>query len=307
MQLKLREAIELFDQSLGIKSEATRRWYARRLRTMAAYAGDVELTDVSVYTLRRWRNELAAQDTRWEDHPYRPTQAGKLAPWTLHGYVRAVRRFFTWCVEEDLLKKSPAVRLELPKLPRDEPPKAITEADLQLILEAAKTSSVRDYAIVRILADTACRVGGLAGLRLDDLKMDLRPSRATVREKGDKTRTIFFKPATANAVQAYLADRGQYSSNRLFIGLRGPLTESGIYSLLKRLARKAGVEGRFNPHSFRHAWARGAILKGADIAVVSDLLGHSDIQVTKRFYGRLNDEDRAKLHQQFSWVDDVEA
>ncbi len=206
-----------------------------------------------------------------------------------------------------MLTKSPAARLELPRLPQNESPKAITESDLQLILEAAKASSARDYAVVRILADTACRVGGLVGLQLNDLEMELHPARATVKEKGDKTRTIFFKPATVNAVRTYLADRKRCSSNQVFIGHRGPLTESGIYSLLKRLARRSGVEGRFNPHSFRHAWARGAILKGADIAVVSDLLGHSDIQVTKRFYGRLNDEDRAKFHQQFSWVDDVEA
>ncbi len=83
MQLKLREAIELFNQSLGVKSEATRRWYTRRLGTMSTYTGDdVSLTDVSVFILRQWRNELAAQNTLWSDHPHRPTQAGKLSPWT---------------------------------------------------------------------------------------------------------------------------------------------------------------------------------------------------------------------------------
>ena len=72
--------------------------------------------------------------------------------------------------------------------------------------------------------------------------------------------------------------------------------------MLKRLAKRAGVNGRFNPHAFRHGWARGALKNGADLGTVSQILGHSSIQVTAEFYARWADEELAQRHQKFSWL-----
>lgn len=208
---------------------------------------------------------------------------------------------------EELLESNPAARLELPDLP-NEPPKDISHADMVRMLETARASDIRDYALVCFLADTGCRVGGAAGLRLSDLKLD--QGRALVREKGRggkrKARHVYLKERTVNVLQSWLSVRPREKGDAVFVGAQGPLTESGIYQVLKRLASKAGVDGHHNPHSFRHGWARGALRNGASIGDVSQILGHSHIWVTMRFYGRWADDELKERHDEFSWLPDDE-
>lgn len=301
----LSEAIQEFDLGLVGLSEATRVWYRLRLRSLVEVLGDLEVTAVSAADLRRWKAALVERESRWVAHPSRPEVQGGLSPWTLHGYVRAVRRFFRWLVREGVISQDPAALLDLPPLP-DEPPKAVSRADLKRILEAARASGARDYALVCFLADTGCRVGGLVGLRLADV--DLERRRAVVREKGRggkrRARTVFFGEETAAALAAWLKVHpgGEY----VFVGQRGPLTEGGVYQVLRRLARLAGVRGRFNPHAFRHGWARGALEAGADLGTVAQLLGHRSIAVTHQFYARWADEELAQRHARFSWLNSSE-
>ena len=282
----LSTACERFLESLsGARSPATVQWYRFRLAALRQGVGDMRLDAVTVSDLRRWRARSAARG---------------LSPWTVHGYVRAARRLFAWLVQEGLLNESPASRLELPALP-DEPPKALDLADLARLLAAAR-GCPRDYAIVCMLADTACRVGGLVGLELGDL--DLGRGRALVREKGRggrrKARTVYLLPETVGALREWLDVRPAASGQRVFVGQRGPLTTSGVYQVLRRLAGRAGVQGRWNPHSFRHGWARAALMAGADLGTVADVLGHVDIAVTRRFYARWGDDELRERHGQFS-------
>jgi integrase/recombinase XerD len=81
-----------------------------------------------------------------------------------------------------------------------------------------------------------------------------------------------------------------------------PLTGNGVYLMLKRLARRAGVEGRFNPHSFRHGFAWGMLMQGASLDMVCDILGHSDIKVTKDFYVHWSQGELGLIHSRFSWL-----
>ncbi len=303
----LSEAIVEFDLAMqGVKSEATRRWYGPRLRSLLESLGDVEVEQVRTGDLRRWRAGLLARTERWANHPTRPTRDGKLSKETVRGYVRAARRLFRWLVDEGVLEHSPARRLELPPKSK-RAPKAVHPEDVVAMLEVA---DVREEAVIRFLADTGCRVGGLAGLRLDAL--DVARERAVVVEKGrggGKVRVVYFGEETAAALGRYLEVRGRQVVEgeedevaRVFWGQRGPLTENGIYQLLKRVAARAGVEGRWNPHAFRHGWAHGALLAGADMGTVSDVLGHSSIQVTHEFYSRWEDKELAERSRRFSWI-----
>jgi integrase/recombinase XerD len=78
------------------------------------------------------------------------------------------------------------------------------------------------------------------------------------------------------------------------------LMPSGVYQVLKRLAKRTGVTGRFNPHAFRHNRAREAMNNGATLADVEQILGHSDGATTMRFYSRWDDHELKKRHSQFS-------
>jgi site-specific recombinase XerD len=213
------------------------------------------------------------------------------------------RRFFRWLVAEGILEKNPAARLELPPLP-DEPPKAVEEEDLELLLEAAYDDP-RNYALVCMLADTAARVGAISGLKLADL--DIEEGCAIVREKGRggrrRVREIYFFERTQKALRRYLEVRPEGQGDTLFLSnLGGRLTPNAITQVLKRLARKAGVKGRSNPHAFRHGWARGALQNGADLGTVCDVLGHSDIEVTHKFYARWANKELQRRHHEFTWM-----
>ena len=124
-----------------------------------------------------------------------------------------------------------------------------------------------------------------------------------VREKGDKTRKVCFGEVTKIALQAWLVVRPRDKwGDVVFVGKRGPLTPSGVYRVLERLASTGGVEGRFNPHSFRHALARRLLRHGADMGIVSQILGHSDMETTHRFYARWTEDELSERHRQYGGV-----
>lgn len=282
--VKTTQYVALFIQAMtGVMSPATVGWYQRRLAPFLAALGSRQVQRLSVDDLRAWRAELCR----------RP-----LSPWTLHGHVRAVRRLFAWLVEEGHLETSPAARLELPGLPM-EPAKGITSADMQKILQAARDNP-RDYALCLLLADTGARVGGVAGLVIADL--DFISGRAEVREKGSKARTVYLTRRTCRALSDYLGSR---RSGPVFLDDRRrgkPLQSGGIYQVIKRLARRAGVSGRWNPHAWRHGAARGWLKAGANLAQVSQMLGHSDVSVTVKFYGAFVDEELKAAHRRYTVV-----
>jgi len=75
-----------------------------------------------------------------------------------------------------------------------------------------------------------------------------------------------------------------------------------VARMLARRAKRAGIAGKVNPHSFRHAFARDFLMSGGDLGALSDLLGHADVLVTKEFYGVLTGEELRRKHEQYSPV-----
>lgn len=282
--MKVRAAIRLFLASLeGVKAPATVDWYSHRLAGLEARLGDRGLGQLTLSDLRQWRSALVRRS--------------KLSSWTRHGHVRAARRLFRWLEIEGHTATNLAARLELPQL-IFLPCQGIDYGDMLAMVRAAK-SSPRDYALVLLLADTAARVGGVAGLTIRDV--ELSAGRAFVREKGSKTRPVYFGPRTAAALAAYIDQR---RTGPVFLSVKGGrrLLEGGIYRALKRLAVVAGVTDHWNPHSFRHGAARAMLRRGANLAQVSQILGHSDVSVTVKFYGSFVDEELKQLHGRYSWV-----
>jgi len=280
-------ALALFLLSLqGVKAPATGKWYATRLSSLQRQLGWKTIQQISVTDLRRWRGLVCTEKD--------------LSVWTLHGYVRSARRLFAWMVQEGMLEVSPADRLELPTLTY-EPRKGIEYHDMLKMVEAARDSP-RDYALVLFLADSAARCGGVANLKVEDL--ELARGRALVLEKGKKTRPVFLRPRTCQALRAYIGGRRSgpvFLNERVGRGGEG-LKPGGIYQALERLAECAGVTEKWNPHNWRHGAARGMLRRGANLAQVSQILGHSDVSVTVKFYGSFVDDELKAAHARYSWL-----
>lgn len=309
--MRLINALEDFYLSMdGVYSPNTLKWYRHKLQPLVWSLGDCDIEEITIQMLRTWRADLANKTTTYEDHPTKPTKEGPMSRYTLHGHVRACRRFFKWLEEEEYLELNPAKRLELPAKPKGVR-KGIKEKERDLIIETARNDNPRDYAIVLFLADTACRAAGVAGLTID--RLDLDNYRAEVREKGkggnNKARLVYFGEKTKQALEGWLRIRPT-GKNCPFVfvninkkgGIHG-LTVSGVYQAIERLAKKAGVDSGWNPHNWRHGSARGMIKKGASLSEVSQLLGHSTVTVTGDFYGIFSEEELHESHRAYSWIE----
>jgi site-specific recombinase XerD len=263
-------------QAAGL-SERTVVQYRLHLDKLIEFLGDREVSGITTTDLRRFVVNLRS----------RPGRGGAISSATVAGYVRAIRRLFNFLVSEEVVSKSPAAGLTMPKLPKGREPKAISLDDFLRMLQAAAGESpemIRARAVLTFLAETGCRAGGLVGLRLADL--DLEQMTAYVVEKGDKRRAVYFTEFARDEMRAWLAVRPD-GSDRVFVSLKDPgqpLAVPAITRILNTVKRLAGVTGPANAHAFRHGFAKLYLLSGGDLASLSDLMGHSDIAVTAQSY-----------------------
>lgn len=275
------------------KSCQTLAWYRKRLIPMAeALGAGRSLVEVMEADLVEWYSGLASRSIRYAGSVSRPEIQGGLSKDTLHGYVRACKRFFGWLYWKNILTADISADLKLPRLPR-RGRKGISDADSAAILDAAQ-GNPRDYALLKFMESTGVRVGGLAHLLLSDLNLDSGDQRirrrATVREKGDKERVVVMTAVTLAALEAWLSVRPVIQDDHVFLG-QSPgkpwkaITEGGIAQILKRYKLELGIAGKVSPHQWRHRWCRKRLQEGMGLKQVSQLAGHEDIAVTAMFYG----------------------
>lgn len=301
--MTISEAIQEFlSARVGVVSASTLKINRQYLAPFDEQFGCRCVETITLNDLRLWRLGLVSRNARYDQlTAKRPSKRGGLSPFTVNLYLRMLRQLFRWLWQEERIPRNPAARLELVGEP-DIPPKAISEEDLCRVIRAAHPSP-RDLALIYFLAATGSRVGGLVGLRLEHLELDR--ARATVYEKGRggaKARTVYLAPIAVELMRCWLLERPETTHDTVFVSNDAPharLTRSGVYQVLKRLARTGECTGRFNPHSFRHRFAREMLLNGAPLAMVSQILGHSTIDVTVRYYGRFADHELQQTHARY--------
>ena len=273
------QTIEAFlhSEMVGLSSH-TYRWYKILLEVLAEFLDPHRsLADLMESDLMNWRTAIGERG---------------LSPFTFHGHVRAVKRFFRWLFTRGILTIDLAAHVAYPKLPKLGR-KGISEENLQTILKAAENNP-RDYALFMFLAATGARRAGIANLMLADLSLEesdprLR-RRATVREKGNKERIVLMTPRTLQALEIWLAKRPAIDDQHVFLGRRRkgpwrPLTPNGVSSILVRYKKSLNLRGSVSPHQWRHRRCRRWLQEGLDLSSVSRLAGHSDPAMTIRFYG----------------------
>jgi len=109
---------------------------------------------------------------------------------------------------------------------------------------------------------------------------------------------------TAQTIEMWLAVRPWPLNEMVFTSMKEDvgMNPNSVIQMLRRLKKKAGVQGRVNPHAFRHAFAREYILNGGDLASASQFLGHTQIAVTKMYYAVFLAEELRDKHSEFSPV-----
>lgn len=289
-------------------SEPTIRYYTSILKPVATKLRSTRLDRVTPSDVRRYLSELQGRKTRYQDSPQRDTIPGGLSAESVRAHVRGLRRFFHWA-EQEYGITNPMTGIRLSPRRRGEP-KAITMDDLARLMDVTGNDQMglRDRAILAFLADTGCRAGGLITLTPDHLNIDA--GQALLTEKGEKMRPVPFTRQTGALLQRWMNVR-PVEATTVFCGLSNthygrPLAHAGLYQILERLKIKAGVKGRVNPHSFRHAYAREMLKNGCDLASLSQLMGHGSVQVTEMFYAVFTPQELAARHEQFSPLRNLE-
>ncbi|MDX2138694.1 MAG: tyrosine-type recombinase/integrase [Chloroflexota bacterium] len=285
-------------------SRSSVRWYSAMLKPLGDHFRDLQLADVTTALLRRYVVGLRTRDSRYEGSASsRPEAAGGLSDESVSAHIRALHRFWNWATIEYRLQSNPMLNIKRPSR-RSPQPKGIDLADLRALFAATgdDIAGCRDRAIMAFLIDTGCRAQGLTGLEL--ARLDMSQRRAVVIEKGKRTRTVFFTDRTAALLEQWAAVRPSVATT-VFCSLGPrvygkPLSYEGLTFILDHLKTKAGVAGRVNPHSFRHAFARQYIMNGGDLATLSQLMGHSDSTVTSWYYAVFTDGELSNMHDRFS-------
>lgn len=249
-------------------------------------------------TLSDVRREHLEEWLAWEIAEHRPQ--------TALTHYRGLGTFFRWLVDEEELEKSPMARLKPPKVPLTPPP-VLTDADLTALLRACRGKAFgdrRDAALLWLLIDTGMRAGELCGITLNDLDLDLQVVRVT--GKGRRTRAVPFGAKTAAALDRYLRLRSGHehrSDPHAFLGLRGPITTSGLYQIVQARGRQAGLDRRIWSHLFRHTMAHMWLAAGGGELDLQMIAGWSDGTMLRR-YGASAAADRARdAHRRLSPAD----
>jgi len=216
----------------------------------------------------------------------------------------ALRSFFRFLMQEDILESSPAEELDSPKVTRTLP-EILTLREIEQILEQPDLQTplgIRDRAMLEMLYATGMRVSELT--QLPTHQVNLEGGYVLVYGKGSKERIIPLGSEALKWVTAYLKTaRGALSKGKespsLFVNRSGKgMSRQRFWRSLKDYARRAGLRKRITPHLLRHSFASHLLERGADLRSVQMMLGHVDMSTTQ-IYTHVAGERLKKIHKQY--------
>lgn len=249
--------------------ESTRKAYALDLRQWIGWCRNHNLR---VFDARRAHIELYA---RWleEQGRARATVARRLS--TITG-------FYQYCVEEELIARSPATHICRPKLHYESNAVGLDRNELGMFLVQAGLSGGRDHALACLLALNGLRVSEALNSDIEDLGLERGHRTLTITRKGGKVVTIPLAPRTARAIDLYVGER---SEGPVFVNREGTrrLDRHAATRIVKRLAKHAGIDKRISPHSLRHSFITAALDAGVVLRDVQEAASHADPRTTMRY------------------------
>jgi integrase/recombinase XerD len=209
------------------------------------------------------------------------------SPATLQRKVACLRSFYRHLRREQLIDHDPARELRAPRT-RPRLPKVLSRDEVLRLLDQPRghtPAALRDRALLETMYACGLRASEAVTLELSDLDLELGVLRT--RGKGSKERLVPVGGKAIESLRAYL-DRGRprllglREESRVFINQRGaPLSRQGLYKVVQRHARSAGLEQRMSPHTLRHTFATHLLAGGCDLRSLQEMLGHADIATTQ--------------------------
>jgi integrase/recombinase XerD len=269
--------------------------------SLHAYRRDLE--DMDDHFRRAGKTLLTADADEFRAYLRAQSTAGK-ATKTVSRRLATIRVFLRFLTAMGRDSSAILQQLERPK-PERSLPKVLSRAQVNQLIAAPSPKSMlfaRDVAILELLYASGLRASELCDLKLRDVNFHVGCVR--VLGKGMKERIVPVGRAAAEAIQRYLGECRRKldkagASELLFLSRTGrPLERVGLWMLVEKYGRTSGLLKSVSPHTLRHCFATHLIGGGADLRVVQELLGHSDIATTQ-IYTHVDQDRLRSIHQRF--------
>lgn len=213
----------------------------------------------------------------------RKLRENKLAPSSIIRKIASLRGFFKWASSAGIIDKNPASTLEQPKVPQHLP-KVVSIKEIEEMLHNNLTPL--EHVIMELLYSCGLRVSELVNLKTNDI--DLSSKYVRCFGKGSKERIIPIGEIAKKAVTEYMPERDflvkKYNLNTKLLLIQNSgrlITRQDVYTFIH--AQGKLIHKNISPHTLRHSFATHILENGADLRVVQELLGHSDVSTTQLY------------------------
>jgi len=269
--------------------------------SLHAYRRDLE--DTEKFFVQRAKSLLTAEAQDYRDYLQSQTRKGQSTK-TVARRMAAIRVYLKFAQTEGRDTSGILQQLERPK-PESDLPKVLSRAQVNQLINTPDPKSSffsRDVAILELLYASGLRATELCELKWRDVNFEVGALR--VIGKGRKERVVPVGQAALEAMQRYIKeDRPKFERQPmdvLFLSRTGkPLERIALWMLVEKHARKSGLlQSGISPHVLRHCFATHLIGGGADLRIVQELLGHSDISTTQ-IYTHVDSDRLRAIHKKY--------
>jgi len=223
--------------------------------------------------------------------------------------LSAVRRLFNYLYKMEKISTNPGELVETPKI-HDKEIVRLEPDEVVVLLDEVESgdkltkrqkkwhehTKIRDLAIVTLLLGTGMRVSECVGINIHDVDFDTNGIRIT--RKGGKESIVYFGDEVAEALNCYLDEREKIiaakgNEDALFLSLQKKrITDRAVQNIVKKYSRSVIKFKNISPHKLRSTYGTSLYMETGDIYLVADVLGHSDVNTTRKHYARMEDSRR---------------
>jgi len=202
--------------------------------------------------------------------------------------ISGLKAFYKYLLLEDIVEHDPTALIEGPKIGL-KLPEVLSIEEIDKLIKSIDLSSKegeRNRAILETLYSCGLRVSELVGLKISSILFE--EGFILVKGKGNKERLVPIGKAAIRYIQYYQERQRNHQTIKkdaediLFLNNRGgALSRIMIYTIIQKLAEKAGIQKKISPHTFRHSFATHLVDGGADLRAIQEMLGHESITTTE--------------------------
>lgn len=280
------DALDIFllDRELKGNSDKTIKNYQEQINYYIDYVGNIDVSDITLKSLQDYQIYLSKKE-RYDNHPFKIYESGKLNKVTIQTYLRQLRVFIKYLYEEELIEIDLTLKFKLPKAPKTVID-ILNDDEKERILNHYNEKSelnLRNKCIIALMLDCGLRRSEV--LTLEYPNINYTNNYIKVYGKGNKERLVPIGLTTKKLLMKYSNMRSlpEFDTKILFIDKnRKPMSDNALKQVFARLKKNTQID-RLHPHMLRHTFATDYLVNGGDIYSLQAILGHTSLEMVRKY------------------------